>query len=848
MAERTGLDHIFVSGLVENRALERGGAGDPKIRPIEDRRGHGAARAKEAADAAQEFQQARLEFEIDELRSLGVVVTILAASADYPLKLESLERWSRHRKTPRVVRWELLAVAKDVDGVESASVWIADDSLDAFFGLFDDYLNRDLPPSKGHPNGHPKNDELVANMAEIRRTVAADMWTSSGEIPNESMWWELVLRKTTEAVPLLRRVASALGLTVATETLEFEDRTVVWVEGRWDSIAILPLTKIPLHEIRRPSRVDRVLDLTSAEQDEYVEDLLARLSGMADDAPVSVCILDSGVLAGHQLLAPFLGPNDVHSAISPYGGQDVSGHGTLMAGLVMHGDLQKAFELTTPVEVRHSLESVKILPDSGENDRTIYALVTAKAIALPELSRSTRLRVFSLAVTAKDQPLFGEPTTWSAAVDALAAGASIDQTMDGKLVLLDSPDDSASRLIVVSAGNVRDNPVADYLANADIQGIEEPAQAWNVLTIGAYTEKVDRPTDPSFEGWSVLAEHGELSPHSRTGVSWNRQWPNKPDVVFEGGNLLIGPHGMFDDKNPSVALTSTSSSGITAIGSANATSAATASAANLAARLSVRYPNAWPETLRALMVHSAEWTSAMKNRLDAVSKTQRLPLLRRYGWGVPREERALSSASNAATMIIQDAFQPFEGPDHTSRNFRLHFLPWPREVLQQLGGEDVRLRVTISYFIEPSVGSRGWRRRYSYASHGLRFELRRPLEQDNAFINRINNKSEYDDDGEKVPSTADDANWYLGPQQRDRGSLISDMWTGTAASLADCDQIAVRPIGGWWKYNKRRDRQDREVRYSLVMSLETKSEDVELYTPIELAAATPIKTPVVVRR
>ncbi len=36
---------------------------------------------------------------------------------------------------------------------------------------------------------------------------------------------------------------------------------------------------------------------------------------------------------------------------------------------------------------------------------------------------------------------------------------------------------------------------------------------------------------------------------------------------------------------------------------------------------------------------------------------------------------------------------------------RLHRLPWPKEVLEQLGGLEVRMRVTLSYFIEPSPGS-----------------------------------------------------------------------------------------------------------------------------------------------
>ena len=97
---------------------------------------------------------------------------------------------------------------------------------------------------------------------------------------------------------------------------------------------------------------------------------------------------------------------------------------------------------------------------------------------------------------------------------------------------------------------------------------------------------------------------------------------------------------------------------------------------------------------------------------------------------------------------------------------------------------------------------------------------------------------------EKVPSVADEAKWYLGPQQRDRGSIISDIWQGTAVSLADCDQIAIRAVGGWWKYNKRVDRMDRPIRYALVMSLDTKPEGIDFYTPIETALRIPTPIPI----
>lgn len=40
----------------------------------------------------------------------------------------------------------------------------------------------------------------------------------------------------------------------------------------------------------------------------------------------------------------------------------------------------------------------------------------------------------------------------------------------------------------------------------------------------------------------------------------------------------------------------------------NATSAATAQAAYMAAELMSAYPSLWEESIRALMVHSAQWT------------------------------------------------------------------------------------------------------------------------------------------------------------------------------------------------------------------------------------------------
>jgi hypothetical protein len=142
-----------------------------------------------------------------------------------------------------------------------------------------------------------------------------------------------------------------------------------------------------------------------------------------------------------------------------------------------------------------------------------------------------------------------------------------------------------------------------------------------------------------------------------------------------------------------------------------------------AAVLQNRYSDLWPETIRSLLVHSADWTETMKAPfLPLNSREQKERLLRYCGYGVPDFQRASWSASNELTLIAQDDLQPFEkraGGGYKSKDINLHTLPWPSDVLSDLGDTEVQLRVTLSYFVEPNPARRGWRGRYRYASHGL---------------------------------------------------------------------------------------------------------------------------------
>jgi hypothetical protein len=50
---------------------------------------------------------------------------------------------------------------------------------------------------------------------------------------------------------------------------------------------------------------------------------------------------------------------------------------------------------------------------------------------------------------------------------------------------------------------------------SDVEPVEGPGQAWNAVTVGGYTDlDTSAPDEAGFDGWTPIADHGDLSPHS----------------------------------------------------------------------------------------------------------------------------------------------------------------------------------------------------------------------------------------------------------------------------------------------------------------------------------------------
>ncbi len=815
-------------------------------RPIyggpEDRRLHAAVLSEALSDA---HRQAELRREDSHILVHGAQPGLYVEFESPPnvdLKLDSLED---RRLGIEIVSFRTQKVGPDDSLIQFATVLIPDGALKHFFDRFQQYSEETTP------TGKPRHKDMVDRIAALRKATLRALWTDTPDsYPNdgESIWWEVWLRRHDgNELQRLMEFAENVGFFVGERRLGFDDRIVVLVKGTPAQLSSSLDVLNDFAELRKAKEsCTFFVDASPTEQAEWLDDLKRRVELPFEDAP-TVCILDTGVTRAHPLLENLISPSDVMAVDPAWGGHDDGGgprnmgHGTEMAGLALYGDLIPHLHSRMPVKIRHRLESVKILPPLGMNPFELYGAITAQAVNRPEVNVPSRSRIFSMAVTAIDKRDRGQPTSWSAAIDALSAGRDFDPATQG-LIYLNEANEGAHRLFILSAGNISPDCLEnDHLSRSDLETVHDPAHAWNALTVGAYTEK-SSIGDPRWSGWSPLTPPGDLSPWSTTSVMFHDQWPVKPDVVFEGGNVAMNG-GSFDNTVPDLCLLSTYYKPMKqSFVLSCATSAATAQVARMAAMISADYPEYWPETVRALIVHSAEWTRAMNTHMDRVKgKRLREKLIRRYGFGVPNISRALRSANDALTLIVQAKIRPFS--QGKMREMHLHNIPWPEDILKELGQTPVELRITLSYFIEPNPGRRGWKKRHRYASHGLRFDLKTPTEKVDEFRKRLNQKALEEDEGK--PDNSGTTEWYLGERARNKGSLHSDIWVGTAADLADRGIIGIYPISGWWKDQPKRDRSDFGARYSLLITIKTKADGVDIWTPVAQQVGIPIEETII---
>ena len=714
------------------------------------------------------------------------------------------------------------AARLDTNEKRIVGLYVPDESREVFAEILREYQEGELTP-----RGKPQRRAFVEPIESIRAARLETFWTDDPSRlppPGRQMWWEVWCVRALEDE--LGQLIARLGARAADreQRLYFPEHVVLPVLADRAMIELMLFARLSIVELRRASDSPAFFldDIDRDEQRDVCEELSERTEWPGMDVP-AVCLLDTGVNRAHILIEPTLAEADMAAVKAEWGVADSAhGHGTGMAGLALFGDLTPHLAGTEVPSLTHRLESVKILPPDGfdPTEERLYGAFTKHAVALPETERPDRRRVFCLAVTNEDRT-GNRPTTWSAAIDQEAAGVT---EVGGRV---------PPRLFVVSAGNAPNEITMDRIADPDTLEIEDPAQAWNAITVGGFTDLIN-VQEPQFAHYSPYARAGDISPYTRTSTLWLQgKAPFKPDIVMEAGNRVVSLARTDAYDADSLALLSTGpNTDQHPLVSFRATSAATAQAARLAARLTAEFRHYWPETIRALMIHGAEWTPLMKDALAAAgTKSEACLLLRRYGHGVPTFERAAASARNHLAMISEAEIQPYSRSGKGMNECHFYSLPWPREALESMGEQDVTLKITLSYFVEPNPGSSAAFDPYRYQSFGLRFDLKRQSETVINFAKRLN-KQAWEQPKDRPATDPDDDRWLFGAQSMSAGSLHSDEWTGPAVNLLSRNIICIKPVGGWWKERAKAEVRRQKARYSLVLSLRSDDSEIDLYTPV----------------
>ncbi len=741
----------------------------------------------------------------------GVYLEIVSEEG-YPLAIESLD----------TLYCRLCNVHNYPNGSQSVTVFIPDSSRHKFVALLERYKSQD---------GVRTNNKLFDNIASIRLAELKDFWTSNEESypqDDRNVWWEIWLSRRslerTEGNDFLK-FCRERGLSVSQSKINFELYTVFAVKASKSILAESIVLISCLSELRSISdTASFILQMPPYEQSDWMKDLIERTE-FNNQKNVSVLVLDQGINYNHPLLEGGVEANCCFAWDEAWPLYDRNfEHGTMQAGLIFYGDMADVLYSTNGITITYDIESCRIFSPRNDNEKELYGSLTYFAIHEAEDAIGVQNRVISLAITADHDGVTGQPTSWSSEIDQLSFHGN------------------HQRLFVISGGNIRGDDISiDYASNVNNFSIEDPGQSWNALTIGAFTNKTEI-SDHTFRKWTALAEKGDICPTSRTSNEWGwkSEAPIKPDLVEEGGNRLLSPEGGQHTTADCVSLVTTADhTNGHVFREHGETSAATALTSRIVANVWDQYPDYWAETIRALVVHSASWSEKMLAYKEVAlasglqQKEAKEFMLRMFGHGVPSMQRAISSQNNYLTMIVQDEISPFKVEKGTLKFNEMHLveLPWPNDELLSLGNQEVKLRTTLSYFIEPNPGRRSYTARFSYQSYGLRFKLINAGEDPVEFIKRANIAER--EDG-FVAGQTDPAGWELKDQLRTRGTIHQDTWKGPASDLALRNYIAVVPVVGWWKQRKNKlfsSKLELKVPYSLVVSLEV-AEDIDIYTPV----------------
>lgn len=499
-----------------------------------------------------------------------------------------------------------------------------------------------------------------------------------------------------------------------------------------------------------------------------------------------VCVVDSGIAAGHPLLSGHVG-HEESFLTADASASDVYGHGTRVAGVAVFGNIQDAMD-------RHRFESpivrlsARVLNHAGEFDDERLIVNQVGKVLRAFTAEPFNCRIFNMSLHGRGSILTnygGRQGRWSEAIDILAKQFEV--------------------LFVVAAGN---HTLAETSKPGDAEqtlqaypqflleehaGVSEPGSAAIALTVGS----IAATAVPSVRRGAgkddiirAVAALDEPSPFTRTGPGVNGAV--KPELVDYGGNLAFqgtGSQIRSIRSEPGLGVLSLYHRPLERLFTWDrGTSLAAPRVAHLAALVSARLREELqeaphPNLIRAVIANAAAVPVAAEKLAEGTFPDQSDAVLRLLGYGLPDHDYALYSGDRRVTMVAQSEME--------IDSFHIYEIPVVAEFLSA----PAKKQIIISVAFDPPVR----RRRARYLGVTMDFDLLRgtTVEQVLERYRWINNEER-----KSAPKPYDDrhrCDLKPGIQKLGDSTLLRRVWNVNRLNTLDGDTyfVVVRSKRTW---------------------------------------------------
>ena len=479
-----------------------------------------------------------------------------------------------------------------------------------------------------------------------------------------------------------------------------------------------------------------------------------------DGAP-GIAVLDSGIVAGHPLLASAVG--DAQSFVRDAPAADEHGHGTFVSGIALYDDVAERLRQGRFVPALR-LFSGRILNERNEGDVELIENQIERAVRY--FVDNYGCRIFNLSYGDLNKPYQGRHVA-------------------GLAVTLDALSRELDVLFIVATGNYRgddDGPgdwraeYPHYLTSAGAS-LLDPAPALNAVTVGSIARHERNERWPEDPGYLPVARTGQPSPFTRHGPSVNGAL--KPDLVDYGGNVTVHARavGRLTLGRQGVGELSISRDFATArpFAEDSGTSFAAPRVANAAARILAEYPDASADLCRAMLVAHARTPGACADLFGDDPEALRNVT----GYGHVDRSALYRSLEDCVTLRTEESIE----------NRRHHFyeVPLPDEFWE---GISRPREVTVALAFRPAV--RTTRIDYRAAFISFKFVRAASLEEVANWFNAEVDRA----DATPIPEYA--SGRRLSETIRSKGTVQASTWTLKTASESRRD-------GSWFVAVTRND-------------------------------------------